>query len=109
MEDYTVKDEFIAYRAKAGDTILIYIADKEVLGRREEDSSRGIVLKVPEFMGEGSPISRSDAIREMLRNSIIILYGGKVIELAVELGLVDPQSILDVNGLKHVQIFKFTY
>ncbi len=109
MEDNTVKNEFIAYKAKAGDSILVYIADREVLGRREEDTTRGIILKVPEFMGKGHPLSRGDAMREMLRNPIIILYGEKVVELAVELGLVDPQSILDVNGLKHVQIFKFTY
>ena len=109
MEDNTVKNEFIVYRAKAGDLTLVYIADREELGRCEKDATRGIVLKVPEFMGEGYPLSRSDAMREMLRNPIVILYGEKVIKLAVELGLVDPQSILDINGLKHVQIFKFTY
>lgn len=109
MEDNTVKNEFVAYRAKAGDTTLVYIADREVLGRQEKDAIRGIILKVPEFMWEGSPLSRTDAVRELLRNPIIILYGEKVIEIAIELGLVDPQSILDVNGLKHVQIFKFTY
>jgi len=109
MEDNTVRNEFIIYKAKAGDTTLVYIADRDVIGRYEKDAARGIILKVPEFIEEGSPLSRSDAVRELLRNSIVILYGGKVIELAVELGLVEPQSVLEVNGLKHVQIFKFSY
>ncbi len=105
---------FRVYRAKFhGDEAygvrVVYISDEDVVGRVERDDDRGIVLSVPEILSEGELVDESGAIDAIREADVVVLYGRRIIEVAVELGFVAEESVLDVNGLRHVQIFKFSY
>lgn len=90
---------------ETGYTILS-VVDEEVLGRVERDEKRGIILNIdPRFYG-GQRMGEADAIKAISSHDIVILAGKRAVELGVELGIVNPDSILEVNGLKYVQVMK---
>jgi len=103
------ENKFVIYKTSKDVTRLVFIVDIEVVNRIERDDSRGLIIKVPEFIKNGEIIGESEAIKELLSNDVIILYGHRIIGVAIKLGLVNEESVLDINGLKHVQIFKFIY
>lgn len=88
---------------------VVYISDEEVVGRVEQDDDRGIVLRVPVILTRGEVVDEPQAIKAIRDADVVVLYGRRIVRLAVELGFAAEDSILDVNGLQHVQIFKFKY
>lgn len=105
---------FRVYRAKFhGDEAygvrVVYISDEDVVGRVERDNERGIVLSVPEILSKGELVDESGAIATIRNADVVVLYGKRIIEVAIGLGFVAEESVLEVNGLRHVQIFKFSY
>ncbi len=89
--------------------LMAYIADEEVLGRREEDRARGIRIIVPEALGRGARVGE-ERLESIMMNSdvwVLLIYGARAVEKAISLGLADPESVLDVGGLRHVIVYKF--
>ena len=89
--------------------LMAYIADEEALGRREEDRERGIRIIVPEALERGDRVGEEGLESIMLRPEIwvLLIYGSRAVEKAVSLGLADPDSVLDIGGLRHVIVYKF--
>ncbi|NOZ30759.1 MAG: DUF424 family protein [Crenarchaeota archaeon] len=87
---------------------VVYISDEDVVGRIERDDEKGIILRVPEILLKGELVDESEAIAAIREADVVVLYGRRIIEVAVELGFVAEESVLEVNGLRHVQIFKFS-
>lgn len=88
---------------------MVSIVDEDVLGRVEKDDARGIVINIDPRFYDGARLGEPDAIKAMSTHDIIILAGERAVELGIELGLVNPESVLEVNGLKYVQIVKSYY
>ncbi len=89
--------------------LMAVIADEEVMGKAAIDEERGVRIIISrEFYGE-RVIEESEALELLERASILVLAGDRIIGRAVELGLVHPDSVLEVGGLRLVQVFKFTY
>lgn len=92
-----------------GEARVVYASDEDAVGRVEENRETGVVLRVPEALLQGELVDEERVIEELKRGDVLVLYGRRIIELAVELGYVAEDSVLDVNGLRHVQVFKFSY
>ncbi len=85
------------------------IADEEVIDKAARDEERNLQIIVPKsFYGE-KVIGDAEAVQLLEEADILVLAGERIISKAIELGFVHPDSVLEVNGLKHVQIFKFMY
>lgn len=92
-----------------GGSRMAYIADEEVVGRREYDRERGIRIIVPDILRKGV-LYGEEGIGKLMSESdvtVLLIYGERAVEKAVSLGLADPDSVLEVGGLKHVIVYKF--
>jgi len=89
--------------------LMAVIADEEVMGKAAIDEERGVrIIISPEFYGE-RVIEESEALELLERASILVLAGDRIIGRAIDLGFVHPDSVLEVGGLRLVQVFKFRY
>jgi len=89
-----------------GPYTILSLVDEEVIGRVERDEERGIVIALPEHFYGGKLVEDADAIKALASYDYIILAGCRAVQLGIEMGIVDPRSVLEVNGLKYVQVMK---
>jgi hypothetical protein len=92
-----------------GGGVMASIVDEEVLGVRVYDSSRGVVIDVSrEFYG-GDLVGEEEVLRYLEDSDVLILVGSRVVGMAVERGLVNPDAVLRVGGIVYVQVVKVLY
>lgn len=91
---------FKVYRS--GGEVLVAACDREVLGRVLQYNGVDVEIK-SSFYGE-KLCSRSDLLAALRGASIINLMGNKVVELAIEEGLVKKENVLLVGGVMHAQV-----
>ena len=85
------------------------IADGELLGVEAVDEESGVRIVVSrEFYGD-MKLDVEEAERLLEEADVLVLAGDRIIGLALEKGLVHPESILEVEGVRHVQIYKFSF
>ncbi|MCE4613505.1 MAG: DUF424 family protein [Desulfurococcales archaeon] len=89
--------------------LMVSIADEEVMGKAAVDEESGVRIIVSrEFYG--GDLVDDDRVEELMREaSVLVLAGRRVIKKAIDMGLVNPDSVLEIKGLQHVQVFKFSY
>lgn len=109
MEDCGLEDGFTLRLIEVPGGYMAVIADADVVGRVEEDPERGVRIEVsPVFYGS-NVVCREEAVEALREANILVLSGRRIVGIAVEMGLVNPDSILTVNGLPHVQVYKFRF
>ncbi len=92
-----------------GGGVMTSIVDEEVLGVRVYDSSRGVVIDVSrEFYG-GDLVGEEEVLRYLEGSDALILVGSRIVGIAVERGLVNPDAVLRVGGIEYVQIIRVLY
>ncbi len=89
--------------------VMTSIVDEEILGVRIYDSERRIVIDVSRDFYGGALVEEEDVLRFLEESDILILVGSRIIGMAVEKGLVNPDSVLRVGGIEYVQVIKVSY
>lgn len=87
---------------------MISMADKEIMGKKFEQRD-GIVIDVNQNFYGNKLIDDDEALIYLKSADILILTGSKIVDMAIKEGIVNPDSVLDINGVKHVQVFKFVF
>ncbi len=82
------------------------LVDEEALGRVERDPNSGITISLSRSFYGGRLIDETEAIKVIVSHDYVILAGCRAVQLGIELGVVDPRSVLEVNGLKYVQVMR---
>jgi hypothetical protein len=85
------------------------ITDEELVGKSRFDQERGIILMLPESIYKGKLVTEEEAREIMLSASILVVTGERSVQLAVELGLVHPDSITMVKGIPHAYVYKIDF
>ena len=89
--------------------LMAVIADEEAMNRAGIDEERGTrIIVSSEFYGS-TLVDEKEAVNLMMEADILVLTGSRIIEKAISMGLVHPDSVIEVKGLRHVQVFKFSY
>ena len=84
--------------------VLAAACDSDLLGKTFRDGK--LKLEVDKkFYGEGLS-TIEEAMAAIEKADIANLVGAKVVEAAVERGLVDRQAVVTIAGIPHVQILK---
>lgn len=110
MEDGGVAGKYYVRLIEVpGPGLMAAIVDAEELGRVEEDPSTGVRIEASPGFYKGELVAEDVVKRVMVEADILVLTGARVIGIAVEMGFVNPDSVMDVNGLKHVQVYKFKF
>lgn len=89
---------------KQGNNLLIGACDEKLLGKKFEDGKFQIDVS-KEFYG-GKRIS-PEVLKKYLQDATIAnLVGKETIKCAIDLGLIDPECIIKINGVPHAQMVR---
>ena len=89
---------------KAADDIILAACDEDVLGKTfRGDEAR---ITVNERFYNGELVSEETFIQRMESVSIMNLVGERTIAIAIERGHVSEENVMDIGGVKHVQVVK---
>ncbi len=83
------------------------ICDKDVFGRTLEDSERGIKITIGTPFYGGELMELDEALDIIKRSTIVNLIGNKIVEAAITHGLIVESAVIEIQGVKHVQIIQF--
>jgi hypothetical protein len=91
---------------RARSDTLVAVCDAELLGRVFRDKKSGVIIEVKESFYKGRKAKLEESINLMRSASIINMVGARVVEKAVECGIVDPVAVLVIGGVPHAQVVK---
>jgi hypothetical protein len=84
--------------------ILLAACDDDVLGKTFCEGE--LELMVSESFYGGEQVSQKIFTLKIKSATIVNLVGKEVIEIALELGLISPEGIIEIDGVPHAQIAK---
>jgi len=89
---------------KKGNELLIGACDEELIGKKFEDGKFQIDVSKNFYDGERvTPKS----LKNYLQNATIAnLVGKATIKVALEMGLIDKESIIKIKGIPHAQMVR---
>lgn len=84
--------------------VIVAICDKEILGKTLKEGNITVTVNEGFFCGE---IVDAECVEKALRNATTAnLFGEKCIQCAINCGVVNPQSVIYINGVPHAQLFR---
>jgi len=96
-------DAYINVR-RIGKTVLLAICDVELLGKTLRDGK--ITFEIREDFYKGLMVSVEEAIELVKQSTVVNMVGRRIVEKAIEEGLVHPEAVLKISGVPHAQIVK---
>lgn len=99
-----------AIPASIGGGYMALVADSDVVGQIQEDAGRGLAIRVPRELERGSLVGEKDVLKVLEDPQVvsILLYGSRAVSVAVGAGYVHRESVLNINGLEHAIVYKFS-
>jgi hypothetical protein len=89
---------------KTGEDLLIGACDEKLLGKKFEDGKFQIDVKKDFY--DGKRIT-SKILKKYLEDATIAnLVGEETVNSAIDIGLVDPECIIKIKGIPHVQMVR---
>ncbi|MBE6528204.1 MAG: DUF424 family protein [Thermoplasmata archaeon] len=82
--------------------VILAACDEDLIGRtfREE----GKRLDVNELFYKGEAIGRDGLVERMKSVTIMNLVGEETVAIAIEEGFASEDSVIEIDGIKHVQV-----
>lgn len=86
--------------------LLVSVCDEGLIGESLESDDAEVSLEVTETFYGGDTRDRDAAADALGRADVANLVGTRAVSLAVEVGLVDPANVLDLDGTPHAQFMQ---
>jgi hypothetical protein len=87
--------------------LLVSVCDADLLGRTFENGQVSITVEESFYGGEDAVEADADAVVAGLRRaSVANLVGDECVGIAVEAGLVDEATVLEVGETRHAQLLQ---
>lgn len=83
---------------------LVAACDKEVLGKNLKHGNT--VVEVSRAFYEGELVSKEELQNALEEAMTANLFGEKTIKCAIKCGLIDPDSVIMIDGVPHAQVFR---
>ena len=96
--------EVYANVKQRGRQTVLATCDAELLGKIFREGE--IVFEVREEFYKGPKITVNEALVLMQQSTIVNMVGTKVVQKAIEAGLIHPDAVLTISGVPHAQIIK---
>lgn len=90
---------------RLGKRVLLAMCDADMLGKTLKHGK--IVFHIQEKFYKGSLVSLEEAVDLIQRSTVVNMVGRKIVQRAMEKGLVHPDAVIEVEGVPHAQIVKF--
>ncbi len=80
---------------------LVAACDEELVGKTLSEGE--VELHVDPRFYEGTLIDEEGLSAHLRQCTVANLVGKRVVELAIEMGMIDPGNVLDIDGVPHAQ------
>lgn len=88
----------------SGINVVVAICDREILGKTLKEGNITVTVNEGFFCGE---IVDAERVEKALRNATTAnLFGERCIQCAINCGVVNPESVIYINGVPHAQVFR---
>jgi hypothetical protein len=84
---------------------IIAACDSEIIGRTLIDKERDIEFKISEGFYGNERLEWEKVASILINGRNVNLVGNEIIKLAIENDLVDPKNVIEIEGVKHAQIY----
>ena len=91
---------YVKIHQKEGNNI-VAICDEALLGKCFEEGK--VILEINNFY-KGNLVD-GEEVKDYLKENNLNLVGKEIIKIALELGVVNKESILIVKGVPHAEVF----
>ncbi|KXA92119.1 hypothetical protein AKJ64_03975 [candidate division MSBL1 archaeon SCGC-AAA259E17] len=88
-------------RKEKGSEIVITICDLELFGENFQEGDVKLEIDESFYGGEEATV---DECLDALKEATIANMVGSIVEHAIEIGYVDPENVLEVEGVPHAQM-----
>ena len=89
---------------KRGSDLLIGACDEKLLGKKFEDEKYQIEVTRSFYGGEKV---NSKVLQKFLEDATIAnLVGPETIKAAIDMGLIDPETVIKIKGVPHAQMVR---
>jgi len=85
---------------------IVAACDSELLGRILDDGKAYLDLKAHREFYEGKQAKEDDLKEALARFTSANLVGKKAVSVALEMDLADEESIIYINKVPHIQLYK---
>lgn len=88
----------------SGGNVVVAICDRDILGKTLKEGNLTVTVNEGFFCGE---IVDAKYVEKALKNATTAnLFGEKCIQCAISCGVVNPESVIYINGVPHAQVFR---
>ncbi len=84
--------------------LLVAACDADLLGETFEEGKISLTVN-EEFYG-GDPADKAAVIGSLRRAQVANIVGERVVDAAIEAGVIDADAVLDVDGTRHAQLVR---
>ena len=84
---------------------IIAACDSEIVGKTLKDEKKEIEFNVSEYFYGNEKLEWEEIYKHIENGKNVNLVGNSIIELAIKNGLVDPKNVIEIDGIKHAQIY----
>ena len=96
-------DVYINLR-KQGNCNILATCDADILGKTLKEGK--IEFHISEEFYKGRRVTFELALKLIEQSAIVNMVGQKIVQKAIERGLVHPEAVLLISGIPHAQIIK---
>lgn len=90
----------LSIKKKSGE-VVVTICDSELFGETFKEGD--LKLEVDKSFYEGDEVSVAECLKA-LRDATIANMVGSIVEHAVEEGYIEPEHVLEIDGIQHAQM-----
>ncbi|GAY25982.1 hypothetical protein ATG_11850 [Desulfurococcaceae archaeon AG1] len=87
-----------------GEERIVSVCDEELLGKVLVDEKRKIKIRIDEPFYGGDLMELDEALEVISSSTQANLIGNRIVEAAIERGLVIREGVIEIAGVKHTQI-----
>ncbi|HWQ16391.1 MAG TPA: DUF424 family protein [Sulfolobales archaeon] len=87
-----------------GEEKIVSVCDEELLGKVLVDEKRRIKVRIDEPFYGGDLMELDEALEIISSSTQANLIGNRIVEAAIERGLVIREGVIEIAGVKHTQI-----
>lgn len=81
--------------------VVIALCDDDILGHTFTDEGRKFYVS-PDFYGN-EPVDEIFVRDNITAFTILNIAGNRSVELAISAGIISPENVIDIGGMKHAQ------
>ena len=82
---------------------VIAMCDEDLIGKNFEDETRQ--LEVSERFYKGELVDEEKIVELLKKGTNLNLFGNNVVAIAIKCGIVKEEEVIEIQGVKHVQIY----